>query len=685
MKNAFWRIRNQKFQTLLKKTHTKQHNSTPTLTLNHRQYTSQRHPKAMSNIYQKPTAHQLQFRSPSLPNINKRFTENKGLVHGGKRNVFSTSDRGVQLNHTGPTIDTDTGPEFDFNNAGLFDNESPIEPSNSLSPKNNLTIPKSFSNQISVTSSIDHSNLSVIDMYGDNNSFISTTEPIEGDAAIGSSFSVASSSNNINRNDNNNNNNNNDDNNNNNNNNTPSTDKNLDKENSTTTATANDLETIQSSRKSASKIRLSIEESQTKIASDRDRYGFKKKTNFVSSEEYNNWWADYSKHCARRKKKWEILMNKSGLSLNNDNPTRFPAKSEKLKRYIRKGIPAEWRGNAWWYFAKGQEKLSANIGLYDNLVESTVNLHNKDTEIIERDLNRTFPDNIHFRPDRADSSLSSSTVTPETPLIQALRRVLVAFSTYQPAIGYCQSLNFIVGLLLIFMDEEKAFWMLVIITSKFLPGVHEINLEGVNIDQGVLMLAIKEYLPDTWQKIISINFDDSIDPNENHDFLVKLPPVTLCTSSWFMSAFIGILPIETTLRVWDCFFYEESSFFFKTSLSIFKSLEPRLLAHHDEMEIFQIIQNAPKSIIDPSVLFDLIFKKRYGFNNLTQDDINRCRKFVGERRKRFKDIDKDAKFNRGLLDETLWQPDAYGFKKGLPGVHWNKNLTKKMRNIRKKP
>lgn len=602
----------------------------------------------MSHMYHKP-ALQLQHRSPSLPNINSQF--NKGpSAPAVKRNVLSTSNNRVQE----PYVDDDH-PEFEFSN-GVANEQDPPSP-------NKLTIPKSFSNQLSVTSSIDHSNLSVIDMYGDDNSYISTTEGqnqqvtesslnLGQDIVDSNNYSSSSFAN-----------------------------KSMDKLNKS--ATANDLETIQSSRKSASKIRLSIEESQTKIASNRDRYGFKKKSNFVSELEYNDWWVDYSKHCARRKKKWETLMIKSGLSLDNDNPERFPARSEKLKRYIRKGIPAEWRGNAWWYFAKGQDKLNSNKGLYDKLVESTVNMHNKDTEIIERDLNRTFPDNIHFRPER-----TSSTVTPETPLIQALRRVLVAFATYQPSIGYCQSLNFIVGLLLIFMDEEKAFWMLVIITSKYLPGVHEINLEGVNIDQGVLMLTIKEYLPETWQKIISINFDDSIDPNSEHyDFLVKLPPVTLCTSSWFMSAFIGILPIETTLRVWDCFFYEESSFFFKTSLSIFKLLEPRLIVHHDEMEVFQIIQNAPKSIIDPSTLFDLIFKKKHGFNNLTQEDINRCRKFVGERRQKYKESSdiNDANFNRGLLNESLWQPDVYGFKKGLPGVHWNKNLTRRMRNLRKKP
>lgn len=448
-------------------------------------------------------------------------------------------------------------------------------------------------------------------------------------------------------------------------------------------ASANDLLTLRSSRNNVSKIRLSIEENETKLSSSRDRYGFRKRTNFVSEEQYNAWWMDYSKHCARRKKKWELLFNKNGLSLNNDSPVRFPARSEKLKRYVRKGIPAEWRGNAWWYFAKGPEKLKNNVGVYDTLIESTFHLHNKDTEIIERDLNRTFPDNIHFKPERSNPSEDP----PETALVEALRRVLVAFSSYNPAIGYCQSLNFIAGLLLIFMDEEKAFWMLVIITSRYLPGVHDVNLEGVNIDQGVLMLTLREYLPDAWSSISVIDFEDPmISPkvNNNYDFLVKLPPITLCTSSWFMSAFIGTMPIETTLRVWDCLFYEESCVLFKTALAVFKLIEPKIVKIQDEMEIFQLIQNTPKTLIDPTPLFDLMFKRRLGLSNLTQDEVTRCKKYVTERRQRAHQANisgaHDADFNRKLLGETLWQPDLYGFKKGLPGVQWSNSLTRKMKS-----
>jgi hypothetical protein len=43
----------------------------------------------------------------------------------------------------------------------------------------------------------------------------------------------------------------------------------------------------------------------------------------------------------------------------------------------------------------------------------------------------------------------------------ALRRVLRAYSYYDPEVGYCQGMNFIAGMFLTVMSEEDAFWLLV--------------------------------------------------------------------------------------------------------------------------------------------------------------------------------------------------------------------------------
>lgn len=276
-------------------------------------------------------------------------------------------------------------------------------------------------------------------------------------------------------------------------------------------------------------------------------------------------------------------------------------------------------------------------------------------------------------------------------MIQALRRVLLAFSIYDTEIGYCQSMNFLAALLLLFLSEEKAFWMLVIITRKYLPGVHSVNLEGVNVDQGVLVLCIKEYLPELWSKMEASMLNATGQKSMTQfEILNKLPPITLSTASWFMSCFVGVVPIETTLRIWDCLFYEKSHFLFKVSLAILKLSEDELLerklsisqsilatfsteslehtnnnrnnggtnyrsrprvedmSQDDyDMLLFQVIQTFPKKILNPNDIFEkVIFKKKVALNKLDQDEIDKIRKYVSSQR------DKWSKFNKVLNKES---------------------------------
>ncbi|KAH8652687.1 rab-GTPase-TBC domain-containing protein, partial [Tricladium varicosporioides] len=364
----------------------------------------------------------------------------------------------------------------------------------------------------------------------------------------------------------------------------------------------------------------------------RDRYGFRKNTQHVPLDKYEAWNAVYVEHLARRRKKWVALMKDHGLS--TDSPEKFPPKSVKVKRFVRKGIPPEWRGAAWFFYAGGPTMVSNHQGVYEELTlrAAAGEVSETDDEIIERDLNRTFPDNIKFKPDPHPNEDTHSTPS-ETPILQSLRRVLQAFAIYNPKIGYCQSLNFLAGLLLLFMNEEKSFWMLNIITRVYLPGTHEVNLEGANVDLGVLMTSVKDMMPQIWAKIGG-ELDGSPNTSNISSLSTRLPPITLCTTAWFMSCFIGTLPIETTLRVWDSFFYEGSKTLFRIALTIFKVGEVEIKAVSDPMEIFQTVQTIPRKLVDANALLEACFKRRNGFGHLSQEAIEKGR---AQRRKGYAD------------------------------------------------
>lgn len=388
----------------------------------------------------------------------------------------------------------------------------------------------------------------------------------------------------------------------------------------------------------------------------RDRYGFKKANQYVTQQQYDTWNVGYSEYLARRRRKWHSYLKDSALM--TDHPNRFPSPNAKTKRFVRKGIPPEWRGAAWFYYAGGPAILAQHSGLYDRL--TTKEAKEIDVEAIERDLHRTFPDNVKFKPPSGTQTAtgsersSQSTMTEstrsrspdsppegcegETAIITSLRRVLHAFSVYNPRIGYCQSLNFIAGLLLLFVDtEEQCFWLLNVITRIYLPGTHEMSLEGSKVDLGVLMTEIRDTMPAVWDKIGGeLEADPTARPQTSKSIRLprarrkdisristdRLPPITMCMTAWFMSCFIGNLPIETTLRVWDIFFYEGSKTLFRIALAILKIGEGEIRSVSDPMEMFGVVQSMPRKLIDANGLVEACFKRRNGFGHLSQETID---------------------------------------------------------------
>ncbi|OTB15800.1 hypothetical protein K445DRAFT_44576, partial [Daldinia sp. EC12] len=373
---------------------------------------------------------------------------------------------------------------------------------------------------------------------------------------------------------------------------------------------------------------------------ERDRYGFRKSNQYVNREQYDSWNQGYTEYLERRRKKWTAFLREHGLM--TDNPNRFPPRSNKTKRFVRKGIPPDWRGAAWFYYAGGPAVVAKHAGLYDGLLKQKAKP--VDVEAIERDLHRTFPDNIKFRSCPSPTASASDSqqalaketggaITPieEKPMIVSLRRVLHAFAIYNPRIGYCQSLNFLAGLLLLFVEtEEQAFWLLNIIARVYLPGTHETSLEGANVDLGVLMSSLRESMPQVWAKIGGeLDGTDAVWVkgwrHRHRAETTRLPPITLCMTAWFMSCFIGTLPIESTLRVWDVFFYEGSKTLFRIALAIFKIGENEIKAVADPMEIFQVVQTIPRRLIDANGLIEACFRRRNGFGHLSQETVEQKR------------------------------------------------------------
>ncbi len=122
-------------------------------------------------------------------------------------------------------------------------------------------------------------------------------------------------------------------------------------------------------------------------------------------------------------------------------------------------------------------------------------------------------------------------------IIVPLRNVLNAYVHRCPTLGYCQGWNSIAARLLMVMNEEEAFWMLVQIMEVYLPL--DYYLLGVLIDQRVFKDLMQKKLPKLCRHLEYYEFD-----------------VDLLLTKWLICLFINHLPLETELVVWDLFFIE---------------------------------------------------------------------------------------------------------------------------------
>uniref|UniRef100_A0A1B6DKQ1 Rab-GAP TBC domain-containing protein n=1 Tax=Clastoptera arizonana TaxID=38151 RepID=A0A1B6DKQ1_9HEMI len=144
-----------------------------------------------------------------------------------------------------------------------------------------------------------------------------------------------------------------------------------------------------------------------------DEYGFVRPNDFDYGT-YEVFMSKYLKVLAVRAKKWTKLIQE-GKSIS---------RSRILKRYIRKGIPNEYRGQIWSHVS-GVEDIKLQFGhdLFQRLLEGP---HNQEiVDSINTDIPRTFPDNIFF-----------SNVHEERPL--QLYRILLAYAHHNRKVGYCQ-------------------------------------------------------------------------------------------------------------------------------------------------------------------------------------------------------------------------------------------------------
>ncbi|XP_071129041.1 small G protein signaling modulator 3 homolog isoform X2 [Mytilus edulis] len=258
--------------------------------------------------------------------------------------------------------------------------------------------------------------------------------------------------------------------------------------------------------------------------------------------------------------------------------SRLP-RSDKLKSMVRLGIPHSLRPQIWMRLSGAQEKKEKSDLSYKDIVKASSNDHLMTSKQIEKDLLRTMPSNACFCNIHGTG-------------IPRLRRVLRGLAWLYPDIGYCQGTGVIAASLLLFMEEEDAFWMMCSIIEDLLPAsYYSHTLIGIQADQKVLRQILINYLPDLDLVL------------KEHDI-----ELSLISLHWFLTLFASVVHMKVLLRIWDMFFNEGSTIVFQMTMGMLKMKETELKCLDNSAQIFNSLSDVPGDVQDVDELIEIAFR-----------------------------------------------------------------------------
>ncbi|XP_050394513.1 USP6 N-terminal-like protein isoform X1 [Patella vulgata] len=237
----------------------------------------------------------------------------------------------------------------------------------------------------------------------------------------------------------------------------------------------------------------------------------------------------------------------------------FPG--EKFTRRVYKGIPDRLRGEVWVRLLNINKVKAEQQGIYQRMRNRA---RNRSTSIrqIDLDVNRTYRNHIMFRERYGVKQ-------------QALFHVLAAYSVYNTEVGYCQGMSEIAALLLMYLNEEDAFWSL---SQLFVSDKHTIH--GFFIPGFPKLLRFQEHHDSILKKFVP-KIRRHLEKNDIY--------ASLYTIKWFLQCFLDRTPFHLTLRLWDIYMLEGDRLLVSMSYCIIKVHKRRIakMSMDDLLEFFQ--------------------------------------------------------------------------------------------------
>ncbi|KAF9921844.1 hypothetical protein FBU30_008095 [Linnemannia zychae] len=228
-----------------------------------------------------------------------------------------------------------------------------------------------------------------------------------------------------------------------------------------------------------------------------------------------------------------------------------------LSARVRQGLPSKLRGLIW------QSMSQASSTYLETMYTQLLKEHSPYERIIQRDLARTFPQVDMFKEEGGKGQ-------------EMLFNILKAYSLYDPHVGYCQGLGFLVGPLLMNMDEKEAFCVFVRLMETYdMRTMFTLNMEGLQLRLYQFSALLSEHLP---MLHAHLSF------HSIH--------AAMYASQWFLSLFAYTYPLPFVLRVYDVVFTEGApETIMRVAVAFLKKNEEKLMQLQEFEDLLEVLSS----------------------------------------------------------------------------------------------
>ena len=190
-----------------------------------------------------------------------------------------------------------------------------------------------------------------------------------------------------------------------------------------------------------------------------------------------------------------------------------------FKELVVSGVPSELRWEVWKAALGGLRSFGGAEGRYQELLCERSSWES----LIEQDSKRTF---LVLPLEGANKGHSRS-----------LQNICKAYANLSPEVGYCQGMNFIVGLLLLVSGgaEEETFWV-------FVALMHDLQLSGFYTGGFPLL---RRYMDGFGQLLVAVL------PRISRHLQDEGIHVEEFLQSWYLTLFVTCLPKAAVVEIWD--------------------------------------------------------------------------------------------------------------------------------------